>query len=224
MDAAGNTDGGGAASSFEPQESNEFGRGISFFDAIYGFAITLLIANVDAPHPAAWVDFDALVDSGVLSQLLGLTLSFIVIAVFWRVNVRVMKRLRGLDPATTFLNLVAVGFVILIPFTTQGISDPESAQYMLPTAMYAVNIALVSIAQLLLFEVARARGLERERTTARENTLHMADTLVTPVVFLASIPIGLLFGTDAAKWSWLSLVVLSPMAGTLAARAAKRAS
>jgi len=37
-----------------------------------------------------------------------------------------------------------------------------------------------------------------------------------------SIPIGLLFGAQAAKLSWLSLVVLSPVVGILAARAAKR--
>ena len=50
-------------------------------------------------------------------------------------------------------NLLAVALVMLIPFTTQGISDPESSQFALPTAMYALNIALASLAQIGFAEV-----------------------------------------------------------------------
>ncbi|MBD8045045.1 DUF1211 domain-containing protein [Arthrobacter sp. Sa2BUA2] len=54
----------------------EFGRGISFFDAIYGFAITLLITNIDLPPAAAWASVEDLLNTGLLSQLFGFLLSF----------------------------------------------------------------------------------------------------------------------------------------------------
>lgn len=200
----------------------EFGRGISFFDAIYGFAVTLLIANVDPLPPKAWQSLTALGESGVPQQLLGFALSFTVIAVFWRVNVRLMRRLSGADGVTIFLNLVATAFVVLIPFTTQGISDPETADLGLPVAVYAVNIALVSLTQIVLFQVARARGLERTPLTPRANRLRLLDALLTPAVFLLSVPVALAGHPEAAKWMWATLLILGPLTGILTARAIAR--
>ncbi len=204
---------------FEPTESLEFGRGISFFDAIYGFAVTLLIANVDAPPPEAWGSLAALAASGAAAQLLGFALSFTVIAVFWRLNVRLMRRLTGLDGPTIVLNLVAAALVIIIAFTTQGISDPDSTGLPWPTAFYALNIALVALAQNAMYQVARARGLERVRSSARMNRLQLIDALMTPLVFLLSIPIALFVDASAAMWSWAALLVVAPLTGRLAARA-----
>lgn len=205
-----------------PTDSPEFGRGVSFFDAIYGFAVTLLVANVDPLPPEAWQSLDAFLGSGVPVQLLGFALSFVVIAVFWRTNVLLMRRLTGMDSATITLNLVATALVVLIPFTTQGISDPHTSSLSLPTAVYALNIALVSLAQSAMYQVARSRGLERVRSGARENRWALGDAMVTPAVFLLSIPLALAFGDEVAKLSWASLLILGPLSGTLRARAKAR--
>lgn len=42
--------------------------------------------------------------------------------------------------------------------------------------------------------------------------------MITPVVFLISIPVAFLFGSQAAKLTWLTLVVLSPLLSQLADR------
>lgn len=212
------------SASFLSRSSNEFGRGISFLDAVYGFAATLLIANVDAPPAEAWTSLEALDESGVTSQALGFALSFTVIAVFWRINVRLVQRLRGLDGVTTFINLVAAGMVILIAYTTQGISDPSTAELPLPTAFYAANIALVAFCQTAMYQVARARDLEMMPASRRENLLDTAAALVTPVVFLLSIPIALTWGATAGKLTWASTLLLAPLAGTLTARARRSGS
>lgn len=203
---------------FASTRSTVFGRDISYFDAVYGFAATLLIANVDAPPPEAWASLDALVASGVTFQALGFVLSFTVIAVFWRLNVRLTRQFTGLDSVTTVLNLVAAGSVIFLAFTTQGISDPRSADLPLPTVLYAVNVALVSLSLTVMYQAARARGLLRRPTTLRQNTADVAAALVTPLVFLASIPVTMVWGAYAGRWSWAALIVLSPVVGILAAR------
>lgn len=202
------------------RSSAEFDRGISFYDAIYGFSATLLVANIDAPPPAAWHDIASLAATGVGGQLVGFALSFVVIVVFWRVNVRFVRRIAAMDAVTTTMNLVAAGLVILIPFTTQGMSDPSSVSYALPTVIYAVNIALASLAQLAMLEVAHARGLLTAPMTRRENAILLLDVLPTPVVFALSIPVTLALGGEAGKLSWLSLLVIGPLTGALARRAA----
>ncbi|MGO2682809.1 TMEM175 family protein [Microbacterium sp.] len=201
-------------------ESMPFSRGVSLFDAVYGFAMTLLIANIDPPPAAAWESIDALLASGAGTQLLGFALSFVVIAVVWRANVRLMRRLSGMDGPVTALNLLATALVILIAFTTQGISDPVTTEMPVPTALYAINIAAVSLTQTIMYQVARARGLEVPPRPDRQNRLEALGALVTPVVFLASVPVALYVDADTAKLSWLILIVLNPLVGFLITRRA----
>ena len=201
------------------RDTSEFDRGLSFFDAIYGFAVTLLIVNVDLPEPEAWRDLGSLAASGVGQQLLGVALSFVVICALWRVNVRMIKGLTGLDGPMVFGNLLATGLVILVPFTTDAISNPATADLALPTALYAVNIAGVALAQAAVYQRGRAAGLERRPTSSRENGKVLLAATTTPVVFLASVPVALTVGAAAAQFMWVSLVVLLPLTGRLANRA-----
>ncbi|MET1153092.1 TMEM175 family protein [Arthrobacter sp.] len=200
------------------RESSEFDRGLSFYDVIYGFAITLLVTNIDAPSAEAWQDPRTLLESGVVHQLAGFALSFAVIAVFWRMNLRLIKRLSALDSATTTANLLAAAFVILIPFTTQGVSDPETSSFELTTVLYAANIILASMAQLLMYEIARRHGLEIDPMAPRHHAAFVLDFLVPPLVFAVSIPVALAAGGTAGKITWASLIVLGPVSGILAAR------
>jgi uncharacterized membrane protein len=210
-----------AQGGFAPRSSSTFGREVSFFDAVYGFAATLLIANVDAPPADAWRSMEALLASGAGAQLLGFALSFTVIAVMWRVNVRLTRRLAGLDVPTIAINLAAAASVVLIAFTTQGISDPESEEFPLATALYAANIALAALLQTAMFQIGRARGLERVPSSRRSNLLDTAGALVTPLIFVVSIPIALTWGATAGKWTWATAIVLGPLVGTLTARASR---
>ncbi|CAN5446909.1 hypothetical protein BH10ACT7_BH10ACT7_04090 [soil metagenome] len=206
---------------FTSTTATVFGRDISYIDAVYGFAATLLISNVDAPPPEAWQSFSTLAASGAAVQALGFVLSFTVIAVFWRANVRLVNLLTGLDSPTTILNLAAAASVIFISFTTQGIADPNSTNLALPTVLYAANLALVSLFLTIMLQVARARGLLRHPTTSRQNLADILAVSITPVVFLASIPIALTWGAVPARLFWASLLVLAPAAGILSARLAR---
>ncbi|MFB9307577.1 hypothetical protein ACFFRL_00030 [Agromyces hippuratus] len=48
--------------------------------------------------------------------------------------------------------------------------------------------------------------------------MRFIDTLTTPIVFLASIPVAYLFGTDWARYTWALLIVIGPLSGRWAAR------
>ena len=198
------------------RETSEFDRGLSFFDAIYGFTVTLLIANVDLPEPREWRDLSSLAQSGLGQQLFGVVLSFVVICALWRVNVRLIKQMEGLNGPMMVANLAATGLVILVPFTTDAISDPQTSALALPTVLYAVNIAGVSLAQSVVYQLGRVAGLERRQTSARENRAGLLAAAVTPAVFVASVPVALTLGAGVAQLSWLALVVLLPLVGRFA--------
>jgi uncharacterized membrane protein len=212
------TDAGASAEEYG-RDSVEFSRAIAFFDAVYAFAVTLLVVNIDPPEASDWTSFTKLMDSGLEWQLLGFAISFVVIAVFWRVNHRLVAGFRGFSGATIVANLVAIAFVVLIPFTTQGISDIETSAEPLAIALYAVNITCAVLSQSVVFYVARHDGMIEDPLPRRADHLRFLNTLTTPAVFLLSIPIAYTWGADAARWSWALLFVIGPISGRLTERA-----
>jgi len=215
------TDRGASAEEYG-RDSVEFSRAIAFFDAVYAFAVTLLVVNIDPPAASDWTSLSKLMSSGLEWQLLGFGISFVVIAVFWRVNHRLVAGFRGFSPATIVANLVAIAFVVLIPFTTQGIADLETSAEPLAIALYAVNISCAVLAQSVVFYVARHDGMIADPLPRRADHIRFLNTLTTPAVFLLSIPIAYAWGADAARWSWALLFIIGPISGSLSERAVAR--
>lgn len=200
------------------RDTVEFARAVAFFDAVYAIALTLLVVNIDPPAAADWTSLGAFLSSGVGWQLLGFAISFVVIAVFWRVNHRIVAGFSALTPATIIANLVAIAFVVLIPFSTQGISDAETSDEPLAVAVYAIDISLAVLAQSAMYAVARRDGVLRHPLPRRADTVKFIDTLTTPLVFLASIPIAYAFGADWGRFTWATLLVIGPLSGRWADR------
>lgn len=204
------------------RDTLEFARAFTFFDAVYAFALTLLVVNIDPPEAADWTSPSALLGSGLEWQLLGFAISFSVIAVFWRVNHRIVAGFRALSPGTITANLVAIAFVVLIPFSTQGVSDVDTADAPLAVAVYALDISCAVLAQAALFYVARHDGVLAHPLPRRADRAKLLDTLTIPAIFLASIPIAYAWGADAGRWTWALLIVVGPISGRLTSRRVAR--
>src|SRR5699024_6272741 len=116
------------------RDSSSYDRALGFFDAVYGFSLTLLVTTIDISDVSTWRSPGALVSSNG-SQLLSFVISFIVIAVFWRNNHKMIARFAALDGATISANIVAMMFVVFIPFTTNAMGDPQLQNLALPTAL-----------------------------------------------------------------------------------------
>jgi uncharacterized membrane protein len=198
-----------------PRDTTEFDRSLNFVDAIFGFSVTLLVTTLDVPPAEAWRSLGDLLGSGLGDQLLAVAISFAVITGFWRTNHRTISTFRALDPVTLRILIYLVALVIFLPFTTKAISDPDPANLPLPTALYAANVAAVTLISVLLVLVGRWRGLTDPDLPLAEQ---ISGGLVVAVVFLASIPVAYRFGPGNAKWCWLSLVVIAPLADVMVRR------
>ena len=191
------------------RDTTEFDRSLSFVDAIFGFSATLLVTTLDVPPAEEWKSLGALLNGGLGDQLIAFAISFAVIGGFWRINHRAIAGFRALDTVTLRIMLYMVSLVVFIPFTTRAISDPDPADYPLPTALYAANVAAVVLVTMALVLVGKWRGLTDDGTPLAPQ---ISGSVVVAVVFLASIPVAYRLGPDNAKWCWLTLVVISPVA------------
>ncbi len=199
------------------QDTSGYDRGLGFFDAVYGFALTLLVTTVDVTGRATWESPASFLDANG-TQLASFAVSFVVIVAFWRQNHQMLARFRAIDGTVIVANVVVMAFVVFIPFTTDAMGDPDLADLALPTALYALNIALAVSASIVVFEVGRRRGLLDRRPSPAEHRAELIDALATPAVFLASIPVTYLavdLWSDAAagKWVWALLLVVKPLTG-----------
>jgi hypothetical protein len=78
------------------------------------------------------------------------------------------------------------------------------------------------LAQAAMFAVARRDGVLRDPLPRRADRVKLIDTLTTPAVFLASIPIAYAFGADWGRYTWATLLVIGPLSGRWADRTIAR--
>jgi len=196
----------------------EFARAVTFFDAIFAFAVTLLITTVDDFSPEAWSSFQALKESNG-SSLLAFAISFVVVVSFWRANHHEVTGFTALDGRLIFLNCAVMFGVVLIPFATEALG--KLGDLPLPVAVYAIVISGTFLMQHLVVFVADQRGLRTTKMTRQQRSWEILDAAILPLVFLGSIPLAYLVSPQAAEQSWISLVVIMPLVGMLQERSEK---
>jgi uncharacterized membrane protein len=179
----------------------EFGRIVAFSDGVFSIAITLLVLNlgIDKGLTEGQID-NALWDQR--EMFLSYAISFAVIGRFWLVHHRFFAEVQAFDARLIGLNLVYLGWIVLIPFSSEVLG--EYAGKTTAVVIYSVNLAVVVLLGLLMSVDARRRGLTKiDDRTHRENQIRA--TYIAGI-FLLSIPIALI-APNVAPWLWLVLFV-----------------
>lgn len=197
------------------RESVEFGRALSFFDATFAVALTLLVTTLArANSPWAWDNLHALIAADG-SQLGAFALSFAVVSSYWLGSHRFVAGMARISIPLMVGFLIMLAGVVILPFSTEALGQFRKP---LSTAVYAVNVAFVSSTEAVLFLLAWSEGLLDPAPERRSALIDLIRQLVIPLVFLASIPLAYLWSPAAAHLSWLSLLVLAPATGAWARR------
>lgn len=203
------------------RDETEFGRTLSFFDATFALSMTLLVTTID-PGPAEWQSWTALWDA-VGYQVIAFAISFVLVASYWWGNHRFVGSLETLSPRFIGTNVAMLGFVALIPFTTDALGNEGRSAVEVATVVYAANMAIISAMPAVLYRVAVRDGLFRHPPSESDARLALVDEGVPTVVFLVSIPVAMLVSGEAGRLCWFSLLVLSPLVGSWTARQRRRA-
>ena len=177
----------------------EFSRIVAFSDGVFSIAITLLVLNlaIDPPVPPDEL-WHALGEQW--EHLVSYAISFAVIARFWLNHHRFFGEVTAFDGRLIALNMLYLGFIVLIPFSSQVLGEygGETAAIV----VYAVNLAAVVIVGFVMFFDALRAGLTRmDRRTRREGAVR---AVFIAGVFLVSIPIAFI-DPHIAPFCWLIL-------------------
>jgi uncharacterized membrane protein len=180
----------------------EFTRIVAFSDGVFAIAITLLVLNIHIPqHLAPGQSLgDALSDQK--GNFFAYALSFAVIARLWLVHHRFCGEITHFDGNLMGLNLIYLGFVVLVPFTSDVLGNHGGISE--AVIVYAIDLALVNFIGAWMFLYAARAGLTVERFVRYvENPLRLRN-VIGGLVFALSIPVALVSPT-AATLMWVAL-------------------
>jgi uncharacterized membrane protein len=192
----------------------EFGRIVAFSDGVFAIAITLLVLNLNI-DPGLPKDELADILWDQRENFIAFAISFAVIGRFWLIHHRFFSEVHSFDGRLLSLNLLYLGCIVLIPFSSQVLG--EYGGQTPAVVLYSVNLAAVVLVGLLMSDSARRRDL----TSADDETHRETRTRSAYVagIFALSVPLAFV-APGVAPYLWLALF-FDP-AARLATRTASR--
>jgi uncharacterized membrane protein len=165
---------------------------MSFTDAVFAIAMTLLVVEIGVPEtvegarddPAALLG--AFADKGPL--IFAFFLGCYVIGLYWAAHHRFMSWLEAVDRGFVVLTVVYLAFVALLPFPTGVLG--EFGQNPISVVAFALNMGAVSGMEAVLFAYARRRGLFREELPSDVYRWSLGSSLLPVLAFALSIPVA----------------------------------
>jgi uncharacterized membrane protein len=187
------------------RDSIEFARVLTFNDGLYAIAMTLLIVSIAVPTISDSNSIGDLADAlnDLSANFVSFFISFAVIGRYWLAHHQSVSLLREIDNGFISLNLIYLAFIAFLPFPTALLG--EYFENPLSVVIYAVNVAIVSGMEVVLFRHAyRAHLLLRQPTP--EVYRYAVVASFSPVIFFAlSIPFAFI-STTLAVIIWFGVI------------------
>jgi uncharacterized membrane protein len=165
----------------------EFARVVAFSDGVFAIAITLLVLNLQIPADLGGESVGhALNDQA--GNFLAYALSFAVIGRLWLVHHRFFGEVTHFDGRLMSLNLLYLGFVVLIPFTSEVLGDHGDTTA--GVIVYALNLALTNFLGAAMFLYAARAGLTLDRFVSYVDSPIRLRNMAGGIIFGLSIPVA----------------------------------
>ena len=158
----------------------------SFADAIFAFSITFMAITIDIPNLA-----QNLTQAQVIDKLLQsipefeiYAISFFVIGVYWIAYHQIFNRIVNSDMTVTWLTLIFLFFITLIPFAT---NMQIGFGYPILFVLFALVLAMAGALLTITWLHATKNKLIDKDLTQREIHNVLLEAIVPTVVYFLSI-------------------------------------
>jgi len=179
----------------------------TLFDAIFAFAMTLLVTGF-VIEPISDSEAPVLLPAYLASmgtEFFSFFIAFFVLASFWLVHHRQFHYVRIVDPALVWLTLLMLTFTVLMPFTTNVSGDYPDVQA--AVVLFHTNLFILGA---LFFThwwyLVKNPQLTSVQISKQDATAGLRRAMITPLVsFLA-----LLYSFVSPSWS-MAIYMLIPI-------------
>lgn len=178
---------------------------ISFADAIFAFSITFLAISIRIPDLAQNLTppqvFASLLES--LPEFEIYMISFFVIGVYWIAYHQVFNNIVGSHAITTWLTLVFLFFITLIPFANNLLVGYGS--YQIVFVLNALVLAMAGSLLSIIWLYATKNKLIGENLSQSEIHNILLESIIPPVIFLFSTLVSFI-DIRAAYYFWWVMI------------------
>ena len=182
-----------SAESLEEQKGT--GRTEAFSDAIFAFAITLLVLNLKVPG----VGGGAPLSQGLLDEwptFFALFTSFLTVLIMWVNHHNMFHYIQRIDKRFMFLNGLLMLFIVLTPFTTSLVAEHVlSADAWMAAAIYSGTFLLLAIVWNVLWRYSSTgHRLLRSSVTKEHARTITRQYAVAPISYLSALAVSFVSG------------------------------
>jgi uncharacterized membrane protein len=162
-------------------------------DGVFAIACTLLVLEIHIPHfkPGLSIAEQWHEVSELIPSLIAFGFSFLNILVFWTNHDAINKVVIRYDTKTTYLNIIFLLFISLIPFTTAFIGqNPHS---FVAIASYGLVLMLASLTAILMYHHLAFRSkLFLPEVSAISKRRVYKQIVSSPFIYITAIAGGLI--------------------------------
>jgi len=182
---------------------------ISFSDAIFAFAITLMTLFVDIPDLPLNLTQSELLDQlyALYPQFESYVISFAVIAIFWISYHQVFNPIKGSPIIMVYLNLIFLLLITLLSLSTSLVINYDT--YQISYVIYNFIVIMTSLLLALIWWYAtKNKHLVDKNLDYLVIKGVLLNLISIPVVFTISIIISFV-NLDIAQYFWLIIVPIN---------------
>jgi uncharacterized membrane protein len=181
---------------------------ISFSDAVFAFAITLMALTIDIPGLSSNLTEPQLVEMlfDMSSQIESYVLSFFIIAMFWVSYHQVFNHIKDSYLSMVYLNLLFLLLITLLSISTSLVItfDSYNIAYLI---YYGVVIVASTLLVIIWWYAIRNNAVDENLHPMFKKGLFI-QLSVLPLVFLLSIVVSFI-NLNVAQYFWLIIIPLS---------------
>jgi uncharacterized membrane protein len=178
---------------------------VSFADAIIAFSITFMAITINIPSITQNLTQTQVTDKLLESipEFETYVLSFFVIALYWISYHQIFNHIVSSQSTTTWLTLVFLFFITLIPLATN--MQIGFGYYQIVFVLFALVLTIAGALLTITWLHATKNKLIDQNLTQKEIQSISAESILLPVVFLLSILVSFV-DLRTAHFFWLIII------------------
>ena len=177
----------------------------SFADAIFAFSITFMAITINIPHFSQNLTQTQVIDKLLesLPEFEIYVISFFMTGIYWIAYHQIFNHIVGSHYITTWLTLVFLFFITLIPLATN--MQIGYGHYQIVFVLYALVLTIAGVLLTITWLHATKNKLINENLTQIEIHYISLESILSPVVFLLSILVSFI-DLKIAYYFWLVII------------------
>ena len=180
---------------------------ISFSDALFAFAITLMAITIEIPNFPNNITESELtkrLGESLIPNIIHYIISFLVVGMYWIAYHRIFEYIKRIDITLIWLNLIFLFFISLVAYFT-GLLATYDTYRIVVISFASVLSAAGFILCIITWYATHNRKLVDKDLDAHLIRYFLLRSFASPLIFLISIGISFI-DIQGANYFWITMI------------------